>query len=111
MKTFPAKCSNLKLISWGICVIQSTEVGVLPNLISRIATLIVGKCKKLCKKLRGFGNDALDLPNLMMVFSTIIKSTKLKNLRIPFINLAASNAFSFWAAVETPQSFHLNAIS
>ena len=111
MKTFPAKCSNLKLISWGICVIQSTEVGVLPNLISRIATLIVGKCKKLCKKLRGFGSDALDLPNLMMVFSTIIKSTKLKNLRIPFINLAASNAFSFWAAVETPQSFHLNAIS
>jgi len=110
MKTFPAKCSNLKLISWGIYVIQSTEVGVLPNLISRIATF-VGKCKKLCRKLRGFGNDVLDLPNLMMVFSTIIKSTKLKNLRIPFINLAASNTFSFWAAVETPQSFHSNAIS
>jgi hypothetical protein len=47
----------------------------------------------------------------MMVFSTIIKSTKLKNLRIPFINLAASNTFSFWAAVETPQSFDSNAIS
>jgi len=110
MKTFPAKCSNLKLISWGIYVGQSTKVGVLPNLISRIATF-VGKCKKLCRKLRSFGNDALDLPNLMMVFSTIIKSTKLKNLPILFINLAASNTFSFWAAVETPQSFHSDAIS
>jgi hypothetical protein len=98
------------LISWGIYVGQSTKVGVLSNLISRVA-IFVGKCKKLCRKLRSFGNDALDLPNLMMVFSTIIKSTKLKNLPILFINLAASNTFSFWAAVETPQSFHSDAIS
>jgi len=110
MKTFPAKCSNLMLISWGIYIVHYKEVGVFSNLISRVA-IFVGKCKKLCRKLRGFANDALDLPNLMMVFSTIIKSTKLKNLRIPFINLAASNTFSFWAAVETPQSFDSNAIS